>query len=88
MFDLKGYAVTIDVVVPGSGVIIPHDVGRAVGWIKFRSGTRGNPVEQGEGRLFAVAVITTPEDEAPPARSAPKRSTAKKKAAKKKKAWR
>jgi hypothetical protein len=82
MFDLKGYAVTIDVVVPGSGVIIPHDVGRAVGWIKFRSGTRGNPVEQREGRLFAVAVIDTPE-EAPPARSGAKR-TAKKKAAKKK----
>jgi len=63
-------------------VIIPHDVGRAVGWIKFRSGTRGNPVEQREGRLFAVAVIDAPE-EAPPARSGAKR-TAKKKAAKKK----
>jgi hypothetical protein len=81
MFDLKGYAVTIDVVVPGSGVIIPSDVGRAIAWIKFRSGTRGNPVEQREGRLFAVAIETT--DEQAPARSTPKRA-AKKKAAKKK----
>jgi hypothetical protein len=83
MFDLKGYAVTIDVVVPGSGVIIPSDVGRAIAWIKFRSGTRGNPVEQAEGRLFAVAIETA--DEAPAAtRSTPKRIAKKaKKAAKK-----
>jgi hypothetical protein len=85
MFDLKGFAVTIEVVVPGSGVIIPSDVGRAIAWIKFRSGTRGNPVEQRQGRLFAVAIETT--EEAPPAsRSTPKRAA--KKAAKKKKARR
>ena len=82
MFDLKGFAVTVEIVVPGSGVIIPSDVGRAIAWIKFRSGTRGNPIEQREGRLFAVAIEVA--DEAPPAtRSTPKRA-AKKKAAKKK----
>jgi len=86
MFNLEGYAVKIDVVVPGSGVIIPEDVGRAVAWIKFRSGTRGNPVEQKEGRLFAVAIVT--EDDAAPAsasRRTPKRTAKKaaKKAAKK-----
>jgi hypothetical protein len=84
MFDLKGFAVAIEHVVPGSGVIIPLDVGRAIAWIKFRSGHRGQPVEQKEGRLFAVAIEV--DDEAAPAsasRRTPKRAV--KKAAKKKK---
>ena len=90
MFDLKGFAVTIEHVVPGSGVIIPSDVGRAIAHLKFRSGTRGNPVEQKEFRQFAVTIVTE-EAAAPPARSARKKAakkTAKKKPAKKKtKPW-
>ena len=81
MFDLKGYAVTIEHVVEGSGVIIPSDIGRAIAFLKFRSGTRGNPVEQKERRQFAVTIVphTTA---APPARSAKKKAA--KKTAKKK----
>jgi hypothetical protein len=58
MFGIDGYEVTIPEVVPGSGVIIPADVGRAIAFIKFRSGTRGNPVEQEETRVFAVTVLS------------------------------
>jgi hypothetical protein len=82
MFDLKGFAVTIDHVMPGSGVIIPEDIGRAIAWIKFRSGTRGNPVNQEGGRLFAVAIEAS-DEAAPPARSAKKKAPAKKAAKKK-----
>ena len=86
MFDLKGFAVTIEKVVPGSGVIIPADVGRAIAFIKFRSGTRGNPVVQNEQRYFAVTLVTDDVVDAP-ARSASKRkkTPTKKSAVKKKK---
>jgi hypothetical protein len=57
MFDLKGFAVTIEHVVPGSGVIIPADIGQAIAFIKFRSGTRGNPIVQNERRQFAVTIV-------------------------------
>jgi hypothetical protein len=83
IFDLEGFAVSIKHVVKGSGVIVPHDFGRAIAFMKFRSGTRGNPVPQSEGRYFAVAVIKPPEEEAP-ARSGAKRKPPAKKVAKKK----
>jgi len=57
MYGLDGYAVTIDEVVPGAGVIIPSEIGRAIAFIKFRSGTHGNPVEQSADRVFAVTII-------------------------------
>jgi hypothetical protein len=56
MYGLDGYAVTIETVVPGAGVIIPYDVGRAIGWLKIRSGTEGNPIVQNEEREFAVTI--------------------------------
>ena len=83
MFGLDGYAVTVKVVVPGSGVIIPADIGRAIAFIKFRSGTRGNPIEQKERRQFAATIVTDDAPAAPPARTAKKKVA--KKAAKKKK---
>ncbi len=83
IFDLEGFAVSIKHVVKGSGVIVPHDFGRAIAFIKFRSGTRGNPVNQSEGRYFAVAVIKAPEEQAPASRSAKKKAPAKKAAKKK-----
>jgi len=46
MYGIDGYAVTIPIVVPGAGVIIPGDIGRAINHIKFRSGTEGDPVPQ------------------------------------------
>ena len=58
MYGLDGFAVTIKTVVPGAGVIIPHDIGVAIAHIKFRSGTHGNPVEQEEQRAFAVTIMT------------------------------
>jgi hypothetical protein len=57
MFGIDGYEVTIPEVVPGSGVIIPADVGRAIVHIKFRSGTRGDPIEQEAERNFAITVM-------------------------------
>jgi len=72
MYGLDGFAVTIKTVVPGSGVIIPEEIGRAIKFIKFRSGHEGNPVPQEADRNFAVAVYS--EGAAPaPARSASKK---------------
>jgi hypothetical protein len=59
MFGLDGYEITIKEVVPGSGVILTSDIGRAVAWIKFRSGTRGAPKPQPVERNFSVAVQET-----------------------------
>ena len=84
MCGLDGYAITIPTIWPGSGVVIPEHIGRAVAHIKFRSGTSGNPVPQEEGRLFAVAIIA--DDAAPPARSAAKKKAPAKKAGAKKSA--
>jgi hypothetical protein len=81
MFDLKGFAVTVEHVVEGSGVIIPSDIGRAIAFLKFRSGSRGNPVEQSETRNFAVTIVPFASEPAAPARSAKKKVA--KKAAKK-----
>jgi hypothetical protein len=57
LVGLDGYEIQFTNVVPGSAVVVPSDTGRAVGWLKVRSGTSDNPVPQAEGRLFAVAVI-------------------------------
>jgi hypothetical protein len=85
LYGFDAFAVTIKTVVPGSGVIIPSDIGRAIKFIKFRSGTEGNPIPQEEDRNFAVAVYS--EGASAPAatrksRKAPK-AKAPKKAAKK-----
>jgi hypothetical protein len=88
MFGIDGFEVTVPVVVPGSGVIIPADVGRAMNYIKFRSGTRGNPVPQEKETWFAIAVVTESVPEAPPARSAAKKKAPSKKSAVKKKSKR
>lgn len=77
MFGLDGYAVTIAHVVKGSGVIIPADIGRAIAFIKFRSGGRGNPVVQKERRQFAVTIVREGEV-APASRSVKKKPVAKK----------
>lgn len=72
MYGLDGFAVTLPVVVPGAGVIVPHDIARAINFIKFRSGTQGNPVEQDETRSFAVTIrieeLEIVDAEPPPAK--------------------
>lgn len=57
-FDMTGYEVVLPVVVPNSAVIVPVHVSRAIGWIRFRSGTRVKPVPQSAERLFRVAIST------------------------------
>jgi hypothetical protein len=56
LFGLDGYEIALPVVVPGAAVIVPSDIGRAVVFIKFRSGTRSAPVVQQDLRDFAVAI--------------------------------
>jgi hypothetical protein len=56
LFTLDGYELTLPVVVPGAAVLVSHDVGRAIAFIKFRSGTRAAPVPQEMLREFAVAI--------------------------------
>jgi hypothetical protein len=64
MYGLDGYAVSIKVVVPGAGVIIPGDVGRAIAHLKIRSGNERDPVRQEATRSFAVTIIV-PDAEPP-----------------------
>jgi hypothetical protein len=56
LFTLDGYEVTLPAVVPGAAVLVSHDVGRAIAFIKFRSGTRAAPMPQQDLREFAVAI--------------------------------
>lgn len=57
-FEITGFEVMLPTVVPNSAIIVPVHVSRAIGWIKFRSGSRGNPVVQTAERLFRVAIST------------------------------
>lgn len=57
-------------VTPGAAMLLPADLTRGIGWIKFRSGLSGNPRPQPEQRNFAVTVETvggTSERETKPA---------------------
>jgi hypothetical protein len=58
LFYLTGFEVTMPTVVPDTVVIISYDVGRAISWIKLRSGTRDNPISQKEDRVFSVVIST------------------------------
>jgi len=58
MYGLDGFAVMVKTVVPGSGVIIPADIGRAIAHLKLRSGNEGNPVKQRGSRAFAVTIYS------------------------------
>jgi hypothetical protein len=66
LYQLDGFAVTLPHVVRGAGVVIPESIGRAIAFIKFRSGTAGNPVVQEETRAFAVTILIEGEEAAPP----------------------
>jgi hypothetical protein len=43
-------------VIPGTAVLVPVDTSAALAFIKFRSGTRENPIAQLAQRDFAVAI--------------------------------
>ena len=62
LFGFDGYEVAINEVVAGSAVLIPESIGRGIAFIRFRSGTRGNPVEQEKRREFAVAILRPEPD--------------------------
>jgi hypothetical protein len=55
LYDAQGNEVTI-VAKPDSGIVIQEQWGRVVGFIKLRSGTRANPVEQQTDCKFAIAI--------------------------------
>ena len=74
MFGLDGFEVQIKNVVAGAGVIIPADIGRAIAHLKIRSGTRGNPVDQHEERVFAVTILVD-EPAEPPMESTRRKTT-------------
>src|SRR4051794_8981400 len=56
-YDAEGDEITV-AAVPNSGCFIDEKWGRAVGWLKIRSGTRDNPVEQTADCRLAVAIWT------------------------------
>jgi hypothetical protein len=57
-FDHTGHEIVM-VVVPGTCVTIPEEWGRLMGFIKFRSGGRDNPVVQEAQRDFSIAMTTS-----------------------------
>ena len=65
LVDRNGGEVSV-AVVPGAALIVPTDISRAAGFIKFRSGSSQSPVPQPTGRLFAVA-LRVPDAAEPPA---------------------
>ena len=48
------YEVTVPSVVPNGILFLPPDAGSTLGWIKIRSGTRSQPVNQEADRTFAI----------------------------------
>ena len=59
-------------VTPGCAVIVPVGFLAAAAFIKFRSGTRSNPVPQSAGRLFAISLkVPDVVEEPPPAEDPP-----------------
>ena len=83
MYGIDGHPIKIAYVVPNAGVVIPEHIGRAVAWLKIRSGFEGEPIVQKERRTFAVTILTSGWTEPASFKFKPKRA-AKKKAAKKK----
>ena len=61
---MDGYAVTVPIVVPGSSVVVPADVGRATAFIKLRSGMMNAAVAQDEARTFSLSVMPIGSGEA------------------------
>jgi hypothetical protein len=57
-FDHTGHEIVM-VVMPGTAVPIPEIWGRLMGFIKFRSGGRDNPVPQETDRAFSIAIDKT-----------------------------
>ena len=57
LVGLDGYEIAFTNVVPGSAVVVPEETGRAIGWLKLRSGTRTDPEAQSATRVFAVAIL-------------------------------
>jgi hypothetical protein len=55
LYDAKGQEITLPAT-PDSTIIIASEWTRAIGWIKFRSGTRKAPVAQKVDCRFAIAV--------------------------------
>jgi len=58
-FHLSGFEVSMTTVVPNSVVVVPYDVGRAIAWLKVRSGTRDKPIPQEADRTFAIDISTS-----------------------------
>ena len=48
------YEVSVPSVVPNSIVLLPPDMGASLGWLKIRSGTKSQPVNQTADRTFAL----------------------------------
>jgi len=57
VFDIEGYELVVKTVIPRSAVIIGEHFGRAVSWLKVRSGTRMAPVVQEVERTFALVIL-------------------------------
>jgi hypothetical protein len=57
LYDAQGHEIVI-VAKPDSGIVIEEHWGRVFGFIKLRSGTRANPVEQATDCKFAIAIET------------------------------
>jgi hypothetical protein len=57
LYDAEGNEITV-VAKPDTGVVLQEDWVKSIPFIKFRSGTRDNPVEQKQDCKFAIAIET------------------------------
>jgi hypothetical protein len=57
LFSSNGEEITV-VAKPSTGIVVPEAWTKSINFIKFRSGTRGYPVEQKVDCKFAIAVET------------------------------
>ena len=57
LYDAEGEEITM-VAKPDTTIIVKASWARTLGWIKIRSGTRDNPVEQRTTTKLAIAVET------------------------------
>ncbi len=48
------YVAIIPQVIPNTSLLLPPDAGANIGWLKIRSGTRSQPVNQEADRTFAI----------------------------------
>jgi hypothetical protein len=54
--SFQPYEVIVPTVIPNAILVMPQTTGEHIFWIRFRSGTKGNPIPQQASRKFRVVM--------------------------------